>query len=134
MGLSMEAVTAASRDTGSSPDDLQRWELPFTPGPLSVQELAEYWQEGYIVKHGLLSEDLLQSAREAVDAEVDLLADSLYKAGKILDACRGEGFETRLACIEKQFPSASVLLHKRGVLPEALSNLWASCELTAAVK
>ena len=136
MGLSVGAAEAASHNAGSAhaSHGLQRWELPFSPGPLSADEFAAYWQEGYLVKSGLLSEALLRRAREAVNAEVDLVAEALLKAGKIQDACRNEGFETRLARIDRQFPSASVLLHKRGVLPEAFSELWGSCQLTAAVQ
>ena len=136
MGLNVDAAKAAGPDTGSAhaTHGLQRWKLPYTDGPLSVNDFAAYWQEGYLVKQGLLSEDLLRRAREAVNAEVDLVAGELKTAGKIHDDCENEGFETRLACIENQFPSASVLLHKRGVLPEAFSELWASTELTAVVK
>ncbi|KAL0047829.1 hypothetical protein WJX82_001016 [Trebouxia sp. C0006] len=136
MGLSVGAAEATSRNAGAShaSHGLQRWELPFSPGPLSADEFAAYWQEGYLVKSGLLSEALLRRAREAVEAEVDLVAEALLKAGKIHSGCRNEGFETRLACIERQYPSASVLLHKRGVLPEAFSELWGSCQLTAAVQ
>ena len=136
MSLSVGATEAASRKPGAAQTThgLQRWELPFSPGPLSADEFAAYWQEGYLVKSGLLSEALLRRAREAVEAEVDLVGEALLKAGKIHSACRNEGFETRLACIERQYPSASVLLHKRGVLPEAFSELWGSCQLTAAVQ
>ncbi len=136
MGLSVGAAGAASCNVGAShaSHGLQRWELPFSPGPLCADEFAAYWQEGYLVKSGLLSEALLRRAREAVEAEIDLVAEALLKAGKIHDACQNEGFETRLASIERQFPSASVLLHKRGVLPEAFSELWGSCQLTAAVQ
>ncbi|KAL0030447.1 hypothetical protein WJX79_005777 [Trebouxia sp. C0005] len=136
MGLSVGAAQAALRIPGAAHAShyLQRWELPFSPGPLSADEFAAYWQEGYLIKSGLLSEALLRTACEAVDAEVDLVAEALLKAGQIHDACRNEGFETRLARIERQFPSASVLLHKRGVLPEAFSDLWGSCQLTAVVQ
>jgi hypothetical protein len=53
---------------------------------------------------------------------VDDVAMELYNAGRIQDPCRDAGFFERLTLIEKQFPSASVLLHKRGVLPEATAR------------
>ena len=136
MGLSKDEVESASRDTGSCPQGqgADRWRLPYTAGPLSEDEYSAYWQNGFLVKAGLLNEQLLRPVRDAIDAEVDVIAESLYKAGKIADPCREQGFETRLASIEAQYPSASVLLHKRGVLPEAFSTLWGSSELTSAVR
>jgi hypothetical protein len=53
---------------------------------------------------------------------VDGLALRLYKAGKIKDLCLEEGVYTRLTAIERQFPSASVLLHKGGILPAAVQR------------
>ena len=132
MGLDKAAVSQHSGT--ASVQALQQLRLPDTRGPLTAADLATYWEQGYLVKQGLINEQLLRGARAAVDAEVDAVAEALYKAGKISDACREEGFETRLACIEKQYPSASVLLHKRGILPPAFSQLWASQELTAVVK
>lgn len=135
MGLDGKAAASASTSTGTtSATGLSRLRLPFTPGPLTAEEFAQYWEQGFLIKQGLTDSQLLRNARDAIDAEVDVVAEALYKAGKISDPCCEEGFETRLACVEKQFPSASVLLHKRGILPQAFSDLWASADLTAAVK
>ena len=135
MGVDVHAATEVSRDPRTtSINHLSRLRLPYTRGPLSADELAQYWEQGFLVKQGVIDEKLLCAAKEAIDAEVDALAEALHKAEKIRDPCREEGFETRLACIEKQYPSASVLLHKRGVLPPAFSELWASRELTAIVR
>lgn len=135
MGLDGDSAASMFQSVGTTPaKNLQRLKLPFTPGPLSAHELDKYWEQGYLVKQGLISEQLLQRARTAVDAEVDAVAEALYKAGKISDPCRKDSFEKRLASIEKQFPAASVLLHKRGILPPAFSDLWASQALTAVVK
>lgn len=60
---------------------------------------------------------------------VDELARDLYTAGLIQDKCESEGFYTRLTAIERQFPHASVLLHKRGILPQAIADLWANPKL-----
>lgn len=135
MGLDGKAAASASTSIGTPPaTGLGRLKLPFTPGPLTEEEFAQYWEQGFLIKQGLTDAQILRNARDAIDAEVDIVAEALYKAGKISEPCREEGFETRLACVEKQFPSASVLLHKRGILPQAFSDLWASAELTAAVK
>jgi hypothetical protein len=40
----------------------------------------------------------------------------------------------RLTEIDKQFPGASVLLHKQGVLPDAFSSLWSSYQLLDAAQ
>ena len=138
MGLSKDSIETASLDTGAqhvhTQQGLDRWRLPYTAGPLTEEEIASYWRDGFLIKAGLLSEELLQSARDAVDAEVDVVAEALFKAGKIQDSCRTAGFRTRLAQIEAQYPSASVLLHKRGILPEAFSQLWSSDNLSSAVR
>ena len=135
MGLDKNSAVSESKTTGTSPaNGLGRLKLPFTPGPLTAEEFAQYWEQGFLIKKGLTDLQLLRNARDAIDAEVDVVAEALHNAGKISDPCREEGFDRRLACIEKQFPSASVLLHKRGILPRAFSDLWASTELTAAVK
>ena len=135
MGLDKNSAASVSKFTGTPPaNGLGRLKLPFIPGPLSAEEFAQYWEQGFLIKQGLTDSQLLQNARDAIDAEVNVVAETLHKAGKISDPCREEGFESRLACIEQQFPSASVLLHKRGILPRAFSDLWASTQLTAAVK
>ena len=56
----------------------------------------------------------------------------MHKAGKIRDLCEGEGVFTRLTALERQFPSASVLVHKQGVLPPEIAALWASPQLMSA--
>ena len=135
MGLDGKAAASASTSIGTPPaTGLGRLKLPFTSGPLTEEEFAQYWEQGFLTKQGLTDAQIMRNARDAIDAEVDIVAEALYKAGKISDPCREKSFETRLACVEKQFPSASVLLHKRGILPQAFSDLWVSADLTAAVK
>jgi hypothetical protein len=63
---------------------------------------------------------------------VDKVAWALHKAGKISDLCENEGVFTRLTALERQFPSASVLVHKQGVLPPEIAALWASPALMSA--
>ena len=62
-----------------------------------------------------------------VDAQVDALATELHEAGAIDDPHSSAPFRTRLIEIERQFPSASVLLHKNGVLHPSFAALW-SCD------
>ena len=60
------------------------------------------------------------------------MAQQLYKAGKIKDLCEDADFYTRLTKLESQYPNASVLVHKQGVLPQEIANLWSSPQLMSA--
>ena len=70
----------------------------------------------------------------AVRRTVDRVAQALHKAGKISDLCEGAGFFERLTLLERQFPSASVLVHKQGVLPPEIAALWTSPQLMSAAR
>ena len=65
---------------------------------------------------------------------VDKVAKQLYKAGKIKDLCEDADFFTRLTKLEAQYPNASVLVHKQGVLPPEIANLWSSPVLMSAAR
>ena len=60
------------------------------------------------------------------------MARALHKAGKIQDLCEAEDVFTRLTSLERQYPSASVLVHKQGVLPPEIAALWACPALMSA--
>ncbi len=62
------------------------------------------------------------------------MADELFAAGKIQDKCEDAGFYERLSKLEAQWPSASVLVHKRGILPAAVSALWPSAPLLSVAQ
>ena len=103
---------------------LQSWLRPYTAGPLTEAELAQYQQWGYCIKRNVLSEEDLLPAMRAVEAQVDTVADSLYAAGLIRDKCEQLDLFHRLTALEQQFPSCSVLLHKLGVLDRGIARLW----------
>ncbi len=65
---------------------------------------------------------------------VDLLAEKLYKGGKIKDKCEKAGFYERLILLEKQFKGSAVLLHKMGYLPVGFRNLWTNERLLNVVE
>ena len=78
---------------------------------------------------------------------VDDLANRLFAASKIADRRAGSGFYTRLTELEAQFPNASVLMHKGGILPRAvqqfacksaylrsLPRLWSDPRLLSAAR
>ena len=60
---------------------------------------------------------------------VDDVAQQLFKAGKIDDLCEKADLYSRLTLLEAQFPGASVLVHKQGILPPEFAALWGSPEL-----
>ena len=62
------------------------------------------------------------------------MAQELYKAGKIKDLCEDADFFTRLTKLEAQYPNASVLVHKQGVLPAEVADLWSSPHLMSAAR
>ncbi len=42
------------------------WRQPFREGLLTKEELEQYWEEGYVVKHDVFSAEELRPAKEAV--------------------------------------------------------------------
>ncbi len=71
---------------------------------------------------------------QTVNECVDLLAEKLYKGGKIKDKCEKAGFYERLILLEQQFKGTTVLLHKQGFLPVGFRNLWANERLLNVVE
>lgn len=43
------------------------WRRPYTPGPLTPEECEQYWQDGYVIKKGLLTGADLTQALQAID-------------------------------------------------------------------
>lgn len=62
------------------------------------------------------------------------MARKLHKAGKIKDLCEDMDFYHRLTALEAQFPNASVLVHKEGVLPPEIADLWGCNKLMSAAR
>jgi hypothetical protein len=65
---------------------------------------------------------------------VNEIAEDLFKAGKIKDKHEDAPLETRLTLLEEQFPSASILLHKRGFLPKEFQALWTDPRLMSVAR
>ncbi len=65
---------------------------------------------------------------------VDILADKLYRGGKIKDKCENAGFYERVTLLEKQFKGATILLIKTGYLPPAFRELWSNERLLNVVE
>jgi len=84
--------------------------------------LNNFFDDGFVIKQ-LFHPDEYKGVIESINGLVDIVADGLYKGGKIKDLAKNAGFYERLAIIEKQYPGSSVLLHKQGILPPAISDL-----------
>lgn len=80
-----------------------------------------------MLKKGVIPTSEIEAAKASVAKTVGDVAEKLFKAGKIKDLCVDVPLEKRMTAIEEQFPSASVLLHKLGVLEPGIARLW-SCE------
>ena len=63
-----------------------------------------------------------------------MLAEKLYKGGKIRDKCAKAGFYERLILLERQFKGASILMHKLGYLPVGFRELWTNERLLNVVE
>lgn len=96
---------------------------------LTPSQLAQYWDDGFLVVQDLFTDEELQPVIDAINAKVNRLANKLYQLGKIEDRFEGEGFETRLIKLEKASKGASTVLHSSGLLAPELARLWSSDKL-----
>ncbi len=58
------AAAAPPAPIAPAPDG---WVRPWTPGLLSPEELEQYWQDGFVIKHGVFTPQELQPVMEAID-------------------------------------------------------------------
>lgn len=112
---------------------IQKWTVPYSPGLLSKEQHAQFFEEGYTLVKDVFTHGELQPSVDSVNALVDSLARRLVKHGKVPSHGFAEaGFDTRLTLLEAAFPGSSVLLHKNGVLPPAIADLWSHPRLLSA--
>ncbi|GAQ78590.1 hypothetical protein KFL_000150440 [Klebsormidium nitens] len=128
------APPLGTMDAPETPCLIDRWRRPYTPGLFTPEEFEQYWTLGFVLKKDVFAPEELEPAREAVNRGVADIADDLFKAGKIKNKHEDAPLETRLTLIEEQFPSASVLLHKRGVLPKEFQALWTDPRLMSVAR
>mmetsp|Transcript_68988 Transcript_68988/g.206902 ORF Transcript_68988/g.206902 Transcript_68988/m.206902 type:complete len:416 (+) Transcript_68988:23-1270(+) len=113
----------------STPEELARrvasWTTEYQPtGALTAEQHRQFFEDGFVIVPDLVPHDVLESAIASVETLVDHLAHRLHAAGKISELHEGAGFDQRLTLLEEQFPHASVLLHKNGVLPDGIQRVW----------
>jgi len=136
--FAIATLPASHPQTNADPAELRRrvneWRRPHTPGLLTPAELEQFYEEGFVIKHGVFKRDerLIQEVMNGINDLVDHIARLLHKAGKIKDPAEKAGFYERLTLIDQQFPNASVLLHKHGALPKSFTDLWSDPRLLSA--
>ncbi|XP_060589466.1 uncharacterized protein LOC132744708 [Ruditapes philippinarum] len=94
------------------------------PGQLPLEQIKQFFEEGYIVVENFFSKDELQPCRDAINEMVELLANKLYEAGKIKNLYKEYGLFQRLSKLEEEFPGANILLFKHQKIPKAFRDLW----------
>lgn len=128
--ITARSISGVPANTKYTAAELQKfadgWCAPYSAGPLTKEEHKQFDELGWVIKPHVVSPELIAGAVKAVDTLVDDMANRLHAAGKIRDLCKSAGFQKRLILLEQQFPHASVLLHKFGVLPQGIQNLWGS--------
>ncbi|KAK3715067.1 hypothetical protein QZH41_012139, partial [Actinostola sp. cb2023] len=90
--------------------------------------------QGYVVVQSFFTKEELQPVIESINEIVDDVAEKLYKAGKISNKHVGATFYNRLTLLEKEFPGAAVLVHKKGILPKAFQDFWSNERLLNVVE
>ncbi|HEY3875509.1 MAG TPA: hypothetical protein VGM92_08520, partial [Candidatus Kapabacteria bacterium] len=88
---------------------------------LTEKELDAYRRDGFVIVHGLFSDQELQPVIEVINEKVDALATKLYPESKSSERFEQEGFLTRLTKLEAAFPGAATLIHTGGTLPKAFA-------------
>ena len=153
--LSRAVSAFGGRHLSTFAPEIVSWMRPFSPGLLTKAEMEQFYNDGcvtnglahevlvlafdaehictasrsYVLKRDVFKPPELQPTIASVEGLVDTLAKKLQAGGKIKDTAASASFEKRLTLLEEQFPGASVLLHKNGVLPAAIAALWSDPRL-----
>ncbi|KAJ8308228.1 hypothetical protein KUTeg_013102 [Tegillarca granosa] len=104
------------------------------PGQLPEEMIRQFFKEGYMIVEDFFKREELDACREDIKNLVDDLAQKLYDAGKIKKLYRDSGLFERLTLLEKEFPGTNIILHKLGVMPEAVRKLWSNERLLNVVE
>ncbi|XP_068681653.1 uncharacterized protein [Montipora foliosa] len=104
------------------------------PGQLTDEQVKRFFDEGFLLVPDFFRKSELEPVISAICDLLDELAEKLLIAGKIKDKHKDASFYERLILLEKQFPGATVLMHKNGVLPKAFQDLWTNERLLNVVE
>lgn len=104
------------------------------PGQLTPEQVDAFFEKGYVLVEDYFDKALLDRAKDAINELVDRLANILYKAGKIKNLHKDKGYFERLTYIDREYPGASVVMHKLGALPQAFKDIWSNENLLNAIE
>ncbi|XP_033734117.1 uncharacterized protein LOC117323176 [Pecten maximus] len=108
--------------------------LELKPGQLQDHKIRQFFEDGYVIVENFFTREELNTCRNAVNEQVENLAQKLYGAGKIKNLYSDFGFSDRLIKLEEEFPGTNIILHKGDGLPEAFRNLWTNERLLNVVE
>ena len=103
-------------------------------GQLTKEQLQLFYTEGFVVIEDFFEKDLLEKAKESIGKLSNDIIGDLFNAGKISSCYEYETLFTRMTKVNQEFPGASILFHKRGVLPKALQDIWSYPKLLHIVE
>lgn len=104
------------------------------PGQLTEEQLQQYYTQGFLVIEDFFERDLLEKAKEGISDLSSDIIQQLFEAGKISSLYEEETLFTRMIKVNKEFPGASILFHKKGVLPVELQAVWSYPKLLHIVE
>ena len=87
------------------------------PGQLPEHKIKQFFEKGYLVVEDFFADDELNPCLRAIESIVDRVARNIHEAGHIIDLHEDKDVFTRLTCLDKEFPGATILAHKDGTLP-----------------
>jgi phytanoyl-CoA hydroxylase len=91
---------------------------------LTTEERASYQRDGYLVRRGVLSEEVLESIRGVFAAAVDRLATAWLADGHIQDAATDADFDHRWARLREQLPAKFPTAWRRILASPEVYALW----------
>lgn len=103
-------------------------------GQLTDDQIKQFYNEGYVIIDDFFDKDILEKAKESIENLANDIVEDLFKAGKISSLYEDEGLFTRMIKVNREFPGASILFHKRGVLPKELQDIWSYPKLLHIVE
>jgi len=103
-------------------------------GQLTDEEIRQFYNEGYVILEDFFDKELLEKAKDSIRNVENGIIEDLFQAGKISSQYEEEGFFTRMTKVNREFPGASILFHKRGVLPRGLQDVWSYPKLLNIVE
>ena len=94
------------------------------PGHLTSEQVKHFFEKGWVIIPDLVEKSALEKVKDGISEQVTELANRLHDAGKIKCKHDDKDLFSRMILIEEEFPGASIILHKSGILPKGAKELW----------